>query len=165
MEGTDLTDGTKVLEVETLRSCNGMRRCRIALREVPAHSYRFFPLTAMLDTVPGGQTGTNNAPLVAVEQSEYRHPGQGDRIQTKAWTIALDPGTRLPKSMRHRHSGREMLDQTTRFTLGQIVRTARYRLDPPDTESMTNFEANHHHHRTRIEHIENSDPPQAPPSR
>ncbi len=158
MEGTDLTDGTKVLEVETLRSCNGMRRCRIALREVPAHSYRFFPLTAMLDTVPGGQTGTNNAPLVAVEQSEYRQSGQGDRIKTKAWTIDLNSETRLPQSMRHRHSGREMLDQTTRLGLGQIVRTAKYRLRPADTQSMTNFEANHHHHRTRIEHIENFRP-------
>ena len=163
-EGSELigADGVPV-GVETLRSCGGLRRCRLVLPAMPAHGYRFLPLTAVEDTVPGGDTEPELSPHPAgrAGQSDYSGAGNTDApIRTGSWTVELDPVTSLPKSLRHLPSGRELLDAGTQARLGQLIRVAG---EPfPQPNPMLDPADGHSHRRARAVHVENYGIPGGP---
>lgn len=153
LDGINLMDGRGVLDVETLRSCAGMRRCRVLVAGMAPHSYRFLPMTAALDTLPGGEVASRRTSAPSAGGPSYSDHSPRTPIETAGWTVELDSETLLPRSLRHRASGRELLDQDTRLGLGQLVRTAA--APAPDTESnsMLGYGQMHEHDRTRIDYL------------
>ena len=163
-EGSELTgkDGAPV-EVETLSSCSGLRHCRLALPAMPANGYRFLPMTAVEETVPGGDTEPDLTPEQSREPEQPEYVGADDLgapIRTESWSLELDPITSLPVSLRHRHSGRELLDHDSGVRLGQLIRVATAPFPQPN--SMTEFAEVHPHRRARSLHVENYGMPGEP---
>lgn len=164
LEGeVDLVDGSKltgpdgaVLEVETLSSCAGLRRCRVALPAMPAYGYRFLPMTAVADTVPGGDTEPDLMPEQIGQSAQAGYSDADDLaapIRTGGWSVELDPGTSLPRSLRHLRSDHELLDQDSGWRLGQLIRVASTPFPVPNP--MIDYEEQHAHTRSRALHIEN----------
>lgn len=159
-EESELTGaGGETMAIETLSSCAGLRRVRVALAGMPPHSYRFLPLTAGADTVPGGEQ-TARARSSRADPG-YRRPADLDgTIRTASWTVELDLSTSLPRSLRRCTTGRELLDPDAGVRLGQLIRSAADAF--PEPNEMTAVDERHEHHRARIEQVENYATPGPP---
>lgn len=145
--------------METLGSCAGLRRCRVALPGMTPHGYRFLPMSAAADTVPGGDTEPDLMPEQPGQTEQTRQANYVDAddldvpFLTETWSVHLDPVTSLPRSLRHRRSDRELLDSGSELRLGQLIRVAS---EPfPQPNPMTEFQDVHSHRRARALHIDN----------
>lgn len=147
-----LVDAEGPIEVETLSDCSAMRRCRITLRAMAPHSYRFLPITAAQRTLPGGES-TNSNEISEKPHANYTAPDADASIEVGDWTLVLDPSTTLPLSLMHGPSGRELLDTAADVRLGQLIRAAgRPSVESQDFSALTEV---HTHERDRTEFIEN----------
>ncbi len=147
-----LVDAGGPLPVETLSDCAGMRRCRITLRAMAPHSYRFLPISAALRTLPGGES-THGHEISRRSHATYSAPDVDAPITVGDWTLALDPATTLPLSLVHAPSGREVLDTDADIRLGQLIRAAgRPAAESQDFSVLPEI---HTHERDRTEFIEN----------
>lgn len=164
-DGIDLTGIDGMIDVEVLSSCAGMRRCRISLPGMPAHSYRFLPMSAALDTLPGGESaprgessppGRSSSPDGAIDRPDvvtFASGGHGTPIETPGWIIDLDPETTLPRGLLHKGSGRELLDQNTDLRLGQLIRTAADPFSDDQPNEIRDVAEVHEHERVRIDYL------------
>lgn len=162
-DGIDLLDADGVVPLEVLSSCAGMRRCRIALPGMPAHSYRFLPMTAALVTLPGGDAAPSATGLAAAISDGFDRPQDARVVTTGEWSIELDAATSLPKSLRHTATGRELLDSGAAVRLGQLIRTGETLTEQGDADQIDHPAEIHGHRRARTLSIENfryvADPP------
>ncbi|XAS77054.1 hypothetical protein V3G39_03175 [Dermatophilaceae bacterium Sec6.4] len=154
-EGVDLLDADGPVPIEILSSCAGLRRVRIHLGAMAAHSWRFLPMTAGQLTLPGGQAGPGQpSPTIEGPPDFIRVPAD-EPIISKGWEVRLDATTQLPRSLVHRGSGRELLQDGSPVQLGQLVRAAQTPFDADASEQLANPPDIHDHHRARTLSIEN----------
>ena len=154
-EGTDLLDADGVVPVEVLTDCAGLRRVRFRLIGLAAHSWRYLPMTSGRATVPGGET---EPPAVGSDPNAvngFLHTPGGDKIVGSEWDVVLDPSTRLPQAIRHRRSGRDLLDATAAVRLGQIIRAGESPFSEHDSDQLAHPPDVHDHRRERTLPIEN----------
>ncbi|MDJ1134671.1 hypothetical protein [Streptomyces iconiensis] len=137
----DLPEGVAPLDAEgrpvpfeVLSDCAGMLRVRLVLDEMPALGYRRLPLTDGVGTVPAGEAPAAAQPAGAEaprgpahdQGPEERTPVQpvptGETVTSEAWEVRLRAADGLPVGLRHRPSGRELLDSGAPFALGELVR-------------------------------------------
>ncbi|RMB58975.1 glycoside hydrolase family 38 N-terminal domain-containing protein [Tessaracoccus antarcticus] len=148
----ELVDADGPIQVETLSDCAGMRRCRLTLRAMAPHSYRFLPITSALRTLPGGES-TNSHEISEKPHATYTARAADATITVGNWSLTLDPATSLPRSLIHGSSGRELLDTGADIRLGQLIRAAgRASHESQDFSVLPEI---HTHERLRSEFIEN----------
>ncbi|PZG00742.1 hypothetical protein [Micromonospora endophytica] len=122
------------LPVEVLAECNGLRTLRVTVPDVPAFGYRALPMDAARTLSPGEEAGTPASDPAAVEPGPAAvDSADGWRpvpssLVTARWEVTLDPRTGAVRGLRHRATGRDLLD-STQWTLGQVL----YVLDGPET--------------------------------
>ncbi len=171
IEGVDLLGPDGAVPLEVLSSCHRMRRCRISLPAMPAHSYRYFPASAGRTTVPGGE-GAQTRGMVAVDvtghdaASEEAPPEQAvsvglfspvetsEPISSSTWDVRLDPSSTLPIGLRHLPTGREVIDPTAGVALGQLLRTAHPNAPADDGVAMLDVADVHMHSRRVMDLVE-----------
>ncbi len=151
-DGAALVDAHGPIDVETLADCGGMRQCRLTLRTMPPHSYRFLPITAALRTLPGGES-TNSQEVTEKPHTDYARPDMDAPITVRGWTLTLDPATSLPRSLVHTATGRELLDPTADVRLGQLIRAAGRPAE--ESQELSSLPDVHTHERLRTQFIEN----------
>ncbi|MET4780425.1 hypothetical protein [Glaciihabitans sp. UYNi722] len=164
-DGIDLLDADGIMPFELISSCGGMRRLRVRLPAMPPHSWRFLPMTAGLLTLPGGDASPAASTALAVAANDLVHQTDAGVITSPGWVLELDDKTRLPRSLRHRPTGRELLDPSSSVRLGQIIRTGEKPFSETDAEWLARPPAVHGHQRGRTLSIENfryiADPPRS----
>lgn len=153
-EGVELLGEAGVVPVEVLSSCAGIRRVRLTLAELPAHSWRYLPMTAGQLTLPGGEAQPSSSAGPDTGAAFVPAPGT-ELIVTASWEVSLDPGTQLPQALRHRRTGRDLLDPDAGVRLGQVIRAAESRFSPEDSDQLAHPADVHSHVRARTLPIEN----------
>ncbi|RII09252.1 Mannosylglycerate hydrolase [Streptomyces sp. YIM 130001] len=126
----DLLEGSVPLDAEgrpvpfeVLSDCAGMLRTRLVLEEMPAFGYRCMPLSTGAATVPAGEgPAAVSAGETADERTPVRPVAAGRQVTSQAWEVRLRTSDGLPTGLRHRPSGRELLDGDAPFALGELVR-------------------------------------------
>ncbi|OFE15991.1 hypothetical protein BA895_21035 [Humibacillus sp. DSM 29435] len=158
----DLSDGVDLLDrdsepipLEMLSSCAGLRRVRLPLGALPAHSWRFLPMTAGHFTVPGGEVAPHGTTSEPERHHGFARTPLDEPIITPGWEVVLDPKTQLPRSIRHRPTGRELLDEAAAVRLGQIVRAGETRFVAAASDKLARPADVHGHRRERTLPIEN----------
>lgn len=154
-EGIELIGEDGILPVEVISNCSGMRRVRLTLPGMPAHSWRFLPMTAGQLTLPGGEAHPRALEADPVTEEGFEQADRSEPIVTPGWEVHLDPTTQLPTMMRHLRSGRDLVDQNASVQLGQIVRAGEARFSSEDSEQLAHPAAVHRHDRARTLPIEN----------
>lgn len=164
-DGIELLDADGIMPFELLSSCGGMRRLRVRLPAMPPHSWRFLPMTAGLLTLPGGDASPAETTAITATANDLVRQTDTGMIETSGWSLELDDTTRLPRSLRHRSSGRELLDPSSTVRLGQIIRTGEKLFSETNAEWLARPPAIHGHQRARTLPIENfryiADPPRS----
>ncbi|NUT34296.1 MAG: hypothetical protein HOV79_14605 [Hamadaea sp.] len=116
-----LPDGT-LLDAEVLGECNGLRRLRVTVPEVPGFGWRALGLGAGRTLAPGSEEGaTDSEP--AADADEWRDVPE--TLTTARWDVTLDPATGAITGLRHRATGRQLLDG------GHALGTVLYALNGP----------------------------------
>lgn len=129
-------DGAEV-PVEVLSECAGMRRVRIATGALPAHGWRFLPLSDSGDTVPAGIDPSVGGAGVVDERTPVDPTEAGGTVRSGVWEVRLRDDDGLPISLRHVPSGCELLDGEAPHALGTLVRlTAPDANDRPHSRAM-----------------------------
>ncbi|MEO6999925.1 MAG: hypothetical protein ABI112_17760, partial [Terracoccus sp.] len=158
----DLSDGVDLLDrdsepipLEILSSCAGLRRVRLRLGAMPAHSWRFLPMTAGRFTVPGGEVTPHATPSETDRQHGFASTPVDEPIVSLSWEVVLDPKTQLPQSIRDLRRGRQLLDVGARVRLGQIVRAGETPFSAATSDELAHPADVHGHRRERTLPIEN----------
>lgn len=155
-DGVDLLgEGGEPIPLEMLSSCAGLRRVRLCLGALPAHSWRFLPMTAGRFTVPGGETAPHATTTEPERQHGFIATPVDEPIVSAGWEVGLDPKTQLPQSIRYRPTGRQLLDAGARVRLGQIVRAGETPFDAAGSDELAHPADVHGHRRERTLSIEN----------
>lgn len=156
IDGSELLTGGEALPVEVLDSCAGLRTLRTTMRNMPAHSYRYFPVGNALSTVPAGETPAEptTAPKSTGQPAMIlAAPLSENEFVAADWRFQLDPISRLPMSA-ITPNGREILDGNARWRLGQLVRTVSEFAPAFDPTAMESPSAFHSHERHLVSAID-----------
>ncbi|MCP2329428.1 hypothetical protein HDA40_007935 [Hamadaea flava] len=101
---------------EVMADCDGLKRVRVTVPGVPAFGYRALVLGAGRTLAPGEEEGSTGQ--TAADRDEWR--AVPATLTTARWDVTLDPATGAIRGLRHRASGRELLDSGP-WTLGQVL--------------------------------------------
>ncbi|RZT79008.1 glycosyl hydrolase family 38 [Micromonospora violae] len=112
-----LLDG-EPLPAEVLADCNGLRTLRLTVPDVPAFGYRALPVGAARTLAPGAEDGTATSAAGAADGGWAPVPAH---LETARWLITLDPTTGAVTGLRHRPTGRELLDLSAPWRLGEVL--------------------------------------------
>ncbi|GAA5038229.1 hypothetical protein HNP84_003297 [Thermocatellispora tengchongensis] len=96
------------LESEVLSECAGLRRLRLTVRDVPGFGYRAVPIGDGRTLAPGEEGGTTRAGTGSGAAGEWRPVPE--RLTTERWEVTLDPGTGAVLGLRHRPTGRDLIN-------------------------------------------------------
>ncbi|MFB9237620.1 hypothetical protein ACFFWC_19025, partial [Plantactinospora siamensis] len=124
--------------------------------------YRFLPLTEGPDAVPAGPEQPSADPAVPLgpaggdgpvdERCPVRPATGGAPLETDTWRLALRDGDGLPVGLVHRPTGRDLLDPTAPYPLGQLVRLAAAgtAAGPHDRQRIDQLDSRYHPTRTEL---------------
>ncbi|NUR70523.1 MAG: hypothetical protein HOU81_06865 [Hamadaea sp.] len=101
---------------EVMADCNGLKRVRVTVPGVPPFGYRAIGLGVGRTLTPGEEDGSTGQP--AAGRDEWQTVPAS--LTTARWEVAFDPATGAIRGLRHRASGRELLD-SREWTLGQVL--------------------------------------------
>lgn len=132
-----LKDGV-ALDAEVLSECNGLRRLRVTVPDVPGFGWRALPLGAGRTLAPGSEEGATG----------WRSGAEGDdwrpvpaSLTTTRWDVTLDPATGAVTGLRHLASGRQLLDGA----LGEVLYALNGPVELTRGEEHAHSGAPHHH--------------------
>ncbi|WP_327002743.1 hypothetical protein OHA72_47875 [Dactylosporangium sp. NBC_01737] len=117
--------GAAPLVGEVLADCNGLRRVRMTVPDVPGFGYRVLPMGGARTLAPGEEEGAPAGGPAVTEDWQPVPP----RLTGRRWDVSLDPATGAVLGLRHRPSGRDLLDPTGPWRLGQVL----YALQGPES--------------------------------
>ena len=123
------------VDAEVLTDCNGLRRVRVTVPDVPAFGYRAVPVGEARTLTPGEEDGSGAGGTGADETDWQPIPAA---LDTDRWHVAFDTATGAVTGLRRRDGGRELLDTAGEWSLGDVL----YVLNGP--ESLTRGEAHEH---------------------
>ncbi|MCD0483572.1 hypothetical protein LO771_14510 [Streptacidiphilus sp. ASG 303] len=155
--------------VEVLADCAGMTRVRLVPGELPAHGWRFLPLTETADVVPAGEeasrpggtadtpgpdtpapdTPAPDTPAAGLlhEHTPVRPLAPGAEAVTAVWRLRTDPSTGLPAELWHLPTGRQLLDPAAPHPLGlpvQLLAAGAGRGGPHGRERILQLDSRYH---------------------
>ncbi|MFK3983780.1 hypothetical protein ACI2K4_25800 [Micromonospora sp. NPDC050397] len=140
-----LLDG-RPLGVEVLADCNGLRRFRLTVPDVAPFGYRAVPVGDARTLSPGEEDG-GDVPVLAREEDDWGPVPA--TLTTERWQLRLDPVSGAVLGLAHRSSGRELLDRTSPWRLGQVLHV----LNGPDSLTRSDqIEHPHDHHHSGMPH-------------
>jgi hypothetical protein len=103
----ELPPGAAVpVPAEVLADCNGHRRYRLTVPDVPGFGYTTLPIASTATIAPGSEDGASTA---AFDAPAGWRPLPA-HLTTERWEVALDPDTGAVLGLTHRATGRELLD-------------------------------------------------------
>ncbi|MEN3614344.1 hypothetical protein AAH979_32970 [Plantactinospora sp. ZYX-F-223] len=126
LHGPPTLPGGEPLGAEPLADCNGLRRLRVTVPEVPGFGYRVVPLGGARTLAPGEEDGAAAGGTAGTGESPDWGPVPATLVADR-WLVSLDPATGAVLGLVHRSSGRELLDRAGPWRLGQVL----YALDGP----------------------------------
>ena len=119
-------DGPALPGAEVLADCAGLRRLRVTVPDVPGFGYAAVPMAGGRTLAPGEEDGGSAGPTGAGEDGWRAVPPE---LTTDRWQVSLDPATGAVRGLRHRPSGRDLLDRSGPWRLGQVL----YALQGPES--------------------------------
>jgi len=120
----ETTHWPAALDSEVLADCDGLLRRRVTVADVPAFGYRALPTGGTRTLTPGSEEGGVADGETGGEGWEPLPPA----ISTARWEAEVDPAGALVR-LRHRPSGRDLLDPDGPWRLGQVL----YALQGPES--------------------------------
>ncbi|MEO3744067.1 hypothetical protein [Plantactinospora sp. B5E13] len=117
-------DGAE-LPAEVLTDCNGLRTVRLTVPGVPGFGYRAVPVGEPRTLAPGAEDGAGAGDGGTAGTGDGDADPQGWRpvpatLETARWRLTLDPATGAVTGLRHRPTGRELLERSGPH-LGQVL--------------------------------------------
>ncbi|WP_165521873.1 hypothetical protein [Micromonospora zingiberis] len=125
------------LSAEVLAECNGLRTVRITVPDVPGFGYRALPVGAGRTLAPGAEDGAATGGAARDDQDWQPVP---HTLECARWQVTLDPATGAVRGLRHRATGRELLDPQAPWRLGAVLHV----VNGPD--SLTRGDGTEHPH-------------------
>ncbi|WP_425826574.1 hypothetical protein [Streptomyces fractus] len=116
LHGAPLGDDGRPLAAEVLGECNGLRRLRVTVPDVPGFGYRALPLGAARTLAPGEEDGSA---ATGADDADGQWQPVPATLTTERWQVGLDPATGALIALTHRESGRQLLEEGRQ--LGRVL--------------------------------------------
>ncbi|MEV0394427.1 hypothetical protein [Polymorphospora rubra] len=139
------------LPAEVLARCNGLRTLRVTVPDVPGFGYRALPMDAARTLNPGEEDGGRPTGDGPADDGWQPVPAT---LRTDRWEVTLDPATGAVHGLRHRATGRDLLDPT-RWSLGQVLHV----VDGPEALTRGDGAGHDHDHGHGHDHPHHSGAP------